>query len=94
MVLEIAGILIAVWLGWKLLSPALRLVGWGLVAVGVFHADAATADLGGTIVTIGAGVVAVTAGHPVFYIRRGFWKPRLLRSRAAQALSTAAMQHT
>ena len=79
MVWQIIGIAIAMWLVWKSMSLGLRLIGWGLIALGAFNAGSAP-ELAGTVITIVVGVAALAAGHAVFYLRRGYFKPRLIQT--------------
>ena len=83
-IIQVAAVMAAAWLLWKSLSLGLRLIGWALVVLAIINAENAAAMA--TAVTAFAGVAALVAGHAVFFVRRGYWKPaamqRLTRSGA------------
>lgn len=69
-------VMAAAWLVWKTMSLGLRLVGWALIAIAIINAESAGPLT--TAVTAGAGVVALIVGHAVFFVRHGYWKPRII----------------
>ena len=79
MVWQVLVTIVALWLLWKSLSLGLRLLGWVLIAIGALNAGNAP-ELAGTVLTIALGLASLFAGHAVFYLRHGYWKPRLLEN--------------
>ena len=86
---QIIGVVLVAWLVWKALSLGLRLIGWGLIVLGLLNIGNASEAMG-TVVTVGLGLVCLAAGHAVFYLRRGHWKPQLVENLVGRRLNAGA----